>query len=74
MEKPPAQETQASPSALRTATTQPGEPPQGGADDWRDRGGWRHPYALYIFGTAALFLFLVLMAYLALSNDWIPTR
>ena len=74
MEKPQAQETQASPSALRTATTQPGEPPQGGADDWRDRGGWRHPYALYIFGTAALFLFLVLMAYLALSNDWIPTR
>jgi hypothetical protein len=74
MEKPPAHDTQASPSVPRTAETHPGEGHPGQAEDWRDRGGWRHPYALYILGTATLFLFLLLMAYLALSNDWIPTR
>jgi hypothetical protein len=35
---------------------------------------WKHPYMIYIMLTAALFGFLVLMAYLALKNNWIPSR
>ncbi len=42
--------------------------------DWRDRGGWRHPYLLYILGTGLLFVFLVFMGYLALESGWIPSR
>ncbi len=74
MEKPPATDTQASPSDPRSSSAATSEPPPADGQDWRDREGWRHPYALYIYGTGALFIFLVLMAYLALSNDWIPTR
>lgn len=69
MEKPPAQNTPGIPSDSR-----PSAKPEDEAPDWRDQQGWRHPYALYIYGTAGLFLFLVLMAYFAISNDWIPTR
>ena len=36
--------------------------------------GWKNPYVLYIILTTVLFLFLVLMGYLALQNDWIPHR
>lgn len=49
-------------------------PPPAEQTDWRDRGGWRHPYVLYVLGTAILFLFLILMAYLALESGWIPDR
>lgn len=35
---------------------------------------WTHPYLIYVGLTAVLFLFLVVMAYLALSNGWIPNR
>lgn len=35
---------------------------------------WKHPYAIYPGITGALFLFLLLMAWLAWSNDWIPHR
>jgi hypothetical protein len=37
-------------------------------------GGWKHPYVWYIGLTLALFVFLVVIAWLALSNDWIPKR
>jgi hypothetical protein len=35
---------------------------------------WKHPYMIYIMLTAALFGFLVFMAYLAIKNGWIPNR
>jgi len=35
---------------------------------------WTHPYAIYIILTVVLFVFLILMGYLALENDWIPRR
>ena len=35
---------------------------------------WSHPYMIYIALTAALFAFLVILAYLAWTNDWIPKR
>jgi hypothetical protein len=34
---------------------------------------WKHPYALYILLTAILFIFLVLAAWLAIENHWLPT-
>jgi hypothetical protein len=34
----------------------------------------QHPYVWYIGLVTALFLFLVLMAYLAWTNGWIPQR
>jgi hypothetical protein len=39
-----------------------------------EKMGWKHPYVLYILLTLALFLFLILIAYLAVTNDWIPKR
>jgi hypothetical protein len=36
--------------------------------------GWKNPYVLYIVLTLGLFLFLVLMGYLAWTNGWIPNR
>lgn len=35
---------------------------------------WKNPYVLYILLTLGLFLFLVLMGYLAWTNGWIPNR
>lgn len=35
---------------------------------------WKHPYMVYIFGVVGLFVFLGLMGYLAVENDWIPKR
>lgn len=35
---------------------------------------WTHPYLIYVALTMVLFGVLVLLAWLALSNDWIPTR
>lgn len=35
---------------------------------------WKHPYLLYVAATAGLFGFLLLAAWLAWSNGWIPTR
>jgi hypothetical protein len=35
---------------------------------------WKHPYMLYVALTGVLFAFLLLMAWLATSNDWIPHR
>jgi hypothetical protein len=35
---------------------------------------WKNPYVLYIGLMVALFGFLVLMAYLAWTNGWIPNR
>jgi hypothetical protein len=35
---------------------------------------WKHPYFLYIWITGGLFLFLVVMGFLALQGDWIPKR
>jgi len=36
--------------------------------------GWKHPYVIYIVLTLVLFGFMLLMAYLAIENDWIPKR
>jgi len=36
--------------------------------------GWKHPYVIYIGLVLGLFFFLILMAYLAIQNDWLPTR
>lgn len=35
---------------------------------------WKHPYMLYVLLTMVLFVFLVVMAWLAISNDWLPKR
>jgi len=35
---------------------------------------WKHPYFIYVLLTLALFVFLLIMAWVALSNGWIPTR
>lgn len=37
-------------------------------------GGWKNPYLVYILLVTALFLFLILMGYLAWTNGWIPSR
>ncbi len=36
--------------------------------------GAKHPYLIYLGLTVVLFGFLILMAYLALSNGWLPDR
>lgn len=36
--------------------------------------GWKHPYVIYIGLILGLFIFLLVMAYLAITNDWLPTR
>jgi hypothetical protein len=33
-----------------------------------------HPYVWYLVITSGLFGFLILMAYLAWTNGWVPTR
>lgn len=35
---------------------------------------WKHPYMVYVLLTAVLFVGLVIAAYLALKNGWLPTR
>jgi hypothetical protein len=35
---------------------------------------WKHPYMVYIVLTLILFIFIVVMGYLAISNGWIPSR
>ena len=35
---------------------------------------WKHPYLIYIYLTAILFVGLVLIAWLAWENGWIPSR
>jgi len=35
---------------------------------------WKHPYFLYVILTIALFAFLLIMAWVALNQDWIPQR
>ena len=35
---------------------------------------WKHPYFLYVMFTTVLFLFLILMAWLAWEYGWIPNR
>jgi hypothetical protein len=35
---------------------------------------WTHPYFIYVFFTVGLFLLLLLAAWLAWENDWIPNR
>lgn len=35
---------------------------------------WTHPYFMYGAFTLALFLFLVVMGWLALEGDWLPNR
>lgn len=35
---------------------------------------WKHPYVLYIMITVPLFLLLILMAWLAVKNGWLPDR
>jgi hypothetical protein len=35
---------------------------------------WKHPYMLYCLLTVLLFIFLLGMAYMAIQNDWIPSR
>jgi hypothetical protein len=41
--------------------------------EW-DGPWWKHPYTTYLWIVLALFAFLGLMGYLAVENDWIPTR
>ena len=54
-------------SPLQKMKIKPSEPEHSGSL-------WSHPYFAYIAGTAILALFLVFMGWLALQNDWIPTR
>lgn len=35
---------------------------------------WKHPYLVYVILTFGLFLFLILMAWLALHEGWLPNR
>ncbi len=35
---------------------------------------WTHPYMIYVVLTAILFAFIVGMGYVAVSNNWIPSR
>jgi hypothetical protein len=35
---------------------------------------WKHPYLVYILLTVVLFVGLLVAAWLAQSNDWIPKR
>ena len=35
---------------------------------------WKNPYILYILLTIALFLFLVVMGWIAWTHGWIPNR
>ncbi len=35
---------------------------------------WKHPYMLYCLATVLLFIFLMGMGYMAIQNDWIPSR
>ncbi len=35
---------------------------------------WKHPYMIYVILTAILFIFLLGISWLALSNGWIPNR
>lgn len=35
---------------------------------------WKHPYMVYVVLTMVLFVFLVVMGWLAWTNDWIPHR
>jgi hypothetical protein len=35
---------------------------------------WKHPYFLYVLITLLLFLFLIVVGWLALENGWIPNR
>ncbi len=35
---------------------------------------WKHPYMVYLFSVIVLFVFLGLMGYLAVENEWIPHR
>lgn len=35
---------------------------------------WKHPYMVYVVLTAVLFGFLLVMGWLAVSNNWIPQR
>ena len=36
--------------------------------------GWKNPYVVYVVLTTLLFLFLLVMGYLAWTNDWLPKR
>lgn len=51
-------------------------PPQQTRESEKEWSGpaWKHPYMLYMIGTLGLFMFLLLMGYLAVENDWIPKR
>ena len=35
---------------------------------------WKHPYALYIVLTVVLAIGLGVVAWLAVTNDWVPHR
>ena len=35
---------------------------------------WTHPYMLYVLLTMVLFVVLLILGWLAVSNDWIPNR
>ncbi len=35
---------------------------------------WRHPYLVYVALTFLLFIFLVVMAGLAIHEGWLPSR
>jgi|GEM_PF-4012062 len=35
---------------------------------------WKHPFVLYSLATVLLFIFLLGMGYMAIQNDWIPSR
>ena len=41
--------------------------------DWT-KMGWKHPYMIYVLLVLGLFVFLGVMGYLAVENEWIPNR
>jgi hypothetical protein len=84
MEDSPQSNTSPEATTQKTAqsvTSQDGKPlrpgtPQrtrGVEKDW-EGAGWKHPYVLYLGATIVLVVFLFLMGYLAMENEWIPDR
>ena len=51
----------------QTNTTPPPEAEQTGTI-------WKHPYLVYVIITFFLFIFLVLMGWLAIHEGWLPNR
>lgn len=48
--------------------------PQGQKEKDFEGPAWKHPYVIYIGLVLFLFGFLLFMAWMAVENEWIPSR